>query len=179
MILTIHGAFDSRLERNNGVSTLSDRLRELRLTEDFQEIDVHDWVNIDLLHLTAEPSVFVGYSNGFHQLTNILDSSFSTLTPSEIARTNVNLFCIDGVHFGGGMLAPRWHMAPYVRQCWNFMRTELTGLPPWHQMIDKDAPPQFQTKFIVADHGRIPSTNEVQDAVCDETKAIWKRFSGQ
>ncbi len=173
MIVTIHGAFDERGD-DNGISTLSARLDELGLTAaPLIELNVHEWVDVTLEQLLAEPFVGVGYSNGMDQLMAIVGHAIAKIAPVDLLRVSINIICIDGVHWGGGFLAPPWHMFPGIRTCWNYMRTEQVGIPPWHQKIDKDEPPDFQTIFIDANHGDIPADGGLQTSVCNRATELF------
>lgn len=173
MIYLWHGAFDETSEEFSGVETLADFIAELRVTQIVKSFGSEEWPEAQPSDdYRAEPFVAIGYSNGFHRAVEFVDKICMQF---DLFSAQIHLIGIDGVRRGGGFIAPKFHLAQEVKSCLYFLRDQQIMAPPWHQMIDRDEPPKFETRRVQGtNHGSIIKSLEVRDSVCQRILSIFR-----
>ena len=169
MIILAHGAFDSKADRNNGVATLTDRIRELKVSNHIHEIDVNEWPVFEPAELLAEPNIYIGYSNGGDQVWTKYLAMLAQTEDQEVTSVQAHFIFLDFVWRGVRQVFDRApiNLPTSVKSCLCFYRTVMAGpLPPYHNLIARQDGALFQNLPVEADHGRLPSAPDVQDAVC-------------
>ncbi len=176
MILTCHGAFDSRAARNNGVATLTDRIRELKISNHIHEIDVNEWPIFEPAELLAEPNIYIGFSNGGDQVWTKYLAMLAMEEDPELTSVQAHFIFLDFVWKGVRQIVDRnpIQLPSCVQSCLCFYRTVDVGLlPPYHNLIARQDGDRFQNLPVEADHGRLPSDPGVQDAVCSRVLEVF------
>jgi len=150
-IYVAHGAFDTKVNRRCGMSVLAGRLRYENSSHEVIELESQE-IPEDLL-----ARIWIGYSNGFNLVLDQVQL-LNTSDPTVV----VHVCSIDGVRYGGGFMTAPWFLPRNVQTSLCFLRTQLVGAPPYHQIIANPRGPVFP---IHANHGSISSALEVHDLV--------------
>lgn len=177
MILLCHGAFDSRDDRTNGVSKLTDRIRAMGVSDDDpREYDIGNPITFSDYDLLAEPNVWIGFSNGADYVySRYLELLTATEDPS-VTTVQAHFIFLDFVYRGVRQVFDRAPLAlpSCVQSCLCLYRTREVGIvPPFHTLISRQDGDRFRNVPVDADHGNLPGAEEAQSKVCERISEIF------
>lgn len=165
------------------MSTLTDRIRELKVTEHVRELNWNEWPTFEGADLLHEANIAVSYSNGAHQslkmIHRLIDEADENTPMAQIAELTSlkwHMIFLDFVWQGlGQVFNGPVRLPTNILSAVHYYRSLDTAFPPWHSHIERgegQSMADFHEIPIEAGHGQLPAAPKVQDAVCQRVKEL-------